>query len=591
MKDLLSFYNSRITEFTQELSKLKKQLYASSMMRLVVFCLAAIGVYLFFSNTKVLLAIALITIILFVFLVSRHTDLQYKRNKINTLIDINNNEIAVLKRDFHNFSDGSLFKDPIHYYSQDIDLFGKGSFYQYINRTNLAQGSATLASILKGNDIANIPQKQEAIRELSKITNWRQDISATAALSKSETPIPKINRWLQNYNPFVPKVMKFLPWVFTILSIGVFILFFTDAIKESVLLYWMVLGLLISGIFTKKITKLSAGASKLQSTFQQYNELIKLIEEQDFSSGFLNSKKELIKNQGKKTSEVLKDFSKLLGNLDRNNNIIYLIIGNGFFLNGLSACYKIEQWIAVHGRAVEQWFDVIAFFDAYASLGNFAFNHPTYSFPKISDSNVVIKAKDAGHPLIDPRKSITNDFEIRKQDFFIITGANMAGKSTFLRTVSLQILMANIGLPVCASEMTYSPIKLITSIRTTDSLTDDESYFFSELKRLRFIVDEIEKDNYFIVLDEILKGTNSSDKAIGSRKFVERLVASKSTGIIATHDLSLCEVSKSLPQVKNFYFDAEIVNNELNFDYTFKKGICQNMNASFLLRKMNIITE
>jgi DNA mismatch repair ATPase MutS len=126
-------------------------------------------------------------------------------------------------------------------------------------------------------------------------------------------------------------------------------------------------------------------------------------------------------------------------------------------------------------------------------------------------------------------------------------------------------------------------------MRTTDSLTDDESYFFSELKRLRFIVDKIKTDRYFIVLDEILKGTNSTDKAIGSRKFVEKLIASKATGIIATHDLSLCDAATDLPQVKNYYFDAEIIDDELHFDYQFKKGICQNMNASFLLKKMQII--
>jgi DNA mismatch repair ATPase MutS len=190
---------------------------------------------------------------------------------------------------------------------------------------------------------------------------------------------------------------------------------------------------------------------------------------------------------------------------------------------------------------------------------------------------------------LDPKKSVLNNIQINKEQFFIITGANMAGKSTFLRTVSLQIVMANMGLPVCAEEVEYSPIKLITSMRTTDSLTDDESYFFSELKRLKFIVDEIQNDRYFIVLDEILKGTNSTDKAIGSRKFVEKLIGSKSTGLIATHDLSLCEVAEELPQVKNHYFDAEIVDNELHFDYTFKEGICQNMNASFLLKKMGIV--
>ena len=149
--------------------------------------------------------------------------------------------------------------------------------------------------------------------------------------------------------------------------------------------------------------------------------------------------------------------------------------------------------------------------------------------------------------------------------------------------------MANIGLPVCATAVKYQPIKLITSMRTVDSLTAHESYFYSELKRLKFIIDSIRDDEYFIVLDEILKGTNSTDKAIGSKKFIEKLVGSDSTGLIATHDLSLCEVAKSLERVENYYFDAEIIEDELHFDYKFKKGICQNMNASFLLKKMNIV--
>ena len=180
--------------------------------------------------------------------------------------------------------------------------------------------------------------------------------------------------------------------------------------------------------------------------------------------------------------------------------------------------------------------------------------------------------------------------ELQDQQFFIVTGANMAGKSTFLRTVALHIVMANVGLPVCAKESKYKPIKLITSMRTTDSLTDDSSYFFSELTRLKFVVDTIENDtNYFVILDEILKGTNSTDKAIGSRKFVEKLVKLNATGIIATHDLSLTEIEAELEDVKNYYFDAEIINDELFFDYKLKQGVCQNMNASFLLKKMEIV--
>ncbi len=195
----------------------------------------------------------------------------------------------------------------------------------------------------------------------------------------------------------------------------------------------------------------------------------------------------------------------------------------------------------------------------------------------------------AAHPLISNDLVIRNSFDIKAEDFLIITGANMAGKSTFLRTVSLMIVMANCGLPVCATNCTYKPIKLITSMRTTDSLSDEASYFYSELSRLKVIIDYISKDTYFIVLDEILKGTNSHDKAKGSKQFVEKLVKSKSSGIIATHDLSLCTLEESLSSVKNYYFDAEIIDDELHFDYKLKDGICQNMNASFLLKKMGIV--
>ena len=238
---------------------------------------------------------------------------------------------------------------------------------------------------------------------------------------------------------------------------------------------------------------------------------------------------------------------------------------------------------------MSDWFEVVSFFDAYNSLGNFAFNHPKGVFPEIIKNGPVINATQLGHPLLNKTKRVDSDLLIDNEQFFIVTGANMAGKSTFLRTVSLHIVMANVGLPVCAKSSQYFPVKLITSMRTNDSLSEESSYFFSELKRLKYIVDAIKKEPYFIVLDEILKGTNSTDKAIGSKKFVEKLVASKATGIIATHDLSLCEIEKELNEVKNYFFDAEIINDELYFDYTLKQGVCKNMNASFLLKKMDII--
>jgi ABC-type multidrug transport system fused ATPase/permease subunit len=589
MQDLISFYQSQIKKYTESLAQVKNQLAVSSTIRLVVFVLVFLAIYLLFGNIKLVFGAVLIGIIAFLFLVSRHTNLQQKRNKIKALKKINETEVKVLNRDFYELPEGSEFKDSAHYFSQDVDLFGIGSFYQYCNRTALKQGSETLARLFTENAIENIVHKQEAIQELSKTPEWCQEFSAIASLTKTQTTTAAIQKWLENYSSFVPEVIKYLPLVFSVVSIVLFALYFAGIIPGFILILVLILGFTISGFFTKKITKLGAESSKAQSTFEQYNRLLQIIEQTEFKSTLLNEKKELIVKAGGKTSVILKYFSKLLGNLDQNNNVFYLIFGNGYFLRGLATSYQIEQWISKHGSSAKSWFDVIAFFDAYISLGTFAFNHPKYAFPVLSNDAIIVKSKDVGHPLLDSRKSVLNDFQIDSEQFFIITGANMAGKSTFLRTVSLQIVMANMGLPVCASHVEYNPIKLITSMRTTDSLTDDESYFFSELKRLKFIVDEIQKDRYFIVLDEILKGTNSTDKAKGSRKFVEKLVGSKSTGIIATHDLSLCEVAKELPQIENHYFDAEIIDNELHFDYKFKEGICQNMNASFLLKKMQIV--
>jgi len=589
MNHLFTHYNNQITTYKTKLSTVKKQLFVSSMLRLSIFVLAAIGLYLVIGNTKLVLALVLGTIILFLFLVSRHSDLQYKRDKLLALIKINETEVDVLQRKFYHLPKGDNFKDASHYYSQDIDLFGKASFYQYCNRTALQQGSDTLAGIFTANSIDGIPKKQEAIKELAEKIAWRQEFSAIATLVKTEISYKSIIKWLENYTFFIPGIMKLLPIVFSLLSGVLMALYYFNIIPGIALLVWFLVGLGITGIYFKKINTLSAHAGQIQTTFHQYQKLILEIEKIEFSSTLLQEQKAYILSGEKKTSTVLKEFSKILSALDQRNNMLFGFFANGFLLWDLKQCYKIEKWVQNNGSSVEQWFKTIAFFDGYNSLGNFSFNHPSYNFPEISTNETILKSEGAGHPLLDSKKSILNDLEVGKEQFFIITGANMAGKSTFLRTVSLQIVMANVGLPVCAKKVSYSPIKLITSMRTADSLTDDESYFFSELKRLKFVVDEILKDKYFIVLDEILKGTNSTDKAIGSRKFVEKLVKSKSTGIIATHDLSLCEIVDELPQVKNHYFDAEIIDDELHFDYKFKNGICKNMNASFLLKKMKIV--
>ncbi|UAB85666.1 DNA mismatch repair protein MutS [Zunongwangia sp. SCSIO 43204] len=588
----IDFYKKQIEIHQKAADKLSKQLLASSLLRLFVFLILCFLIYFFWGNTQVIISSIIGGIALFIFLVSRHSDLKYKSDKQKAIIKLNQTEIDVMQsRRFQDLPDGNEFEVPNHEYAQDIDLFGRGSFFQYLNRTALYEGTKKLVSILLANEIENIPQKQEAVKELSEKAKWRQEFSATASLVKTTESSTTIVNWFKEYKSFVPKFIKWLSPVFSILSIAVIVGYALGFVSEFQLILWLIVGILITGIYLKKINLLSGSVSKIQDTFHQYHQLLGMLENEAFSSAIMQDKKQAIRTESKKASQIFREFSKAIDALDQRNNMLFGIFGNGFLLWDLRQSLKLENWIAKYGLQVENWFEVIELTDAYNSLGNFSFNHPDYTFPKINSEEKGILATQLAHPLLHPEKRVANDFYIDNKEFFIVTGANMAGKSTFLRTVSLQIVMSNIGLPVCAENCEYTPIKLITSMRTSDSLNDDESYFFSELKRLKYIVNRIQHDRYFIILDEILKGTNSTDKANGSKKFVRKLVRSHSTGIIATHDLSLCEITAELPQVKNHYFDAEIINDELHFDYHFKDGICQNMNASFLLRKMEIVDE
>ncbi|WP_372938348.1 DNA mismatch repair protein MutS [Seonamhaeicola sp.] len=589
MNHPIEYYKKHLEVYQTKAKACYKKMTTLSLLRLLVFLLTGVGVYLMFNIWQLAISIAIIGIVAFVKLLSKHTDVKQEKAFNEALININKDELKVASGDFYERDSGLQFQDPAHFYSLDIDLFGRGSFFQYINRTNISEGTQTLAALLKANNIKSIPLRQDAIKELSSKPKWRQYYSATSSLVHVETPAKDIVNWLKNYKLFLPSIMRWFPIAFTVSTLVLLGLTLLSLIDVAFIGYWLFVGLIITGLYVKKINSLSIHVDKVKDTFRQYAQLLKLIEEENFASELLQQKQTQIKSENKDASVIFKELSRALDALDNRNNIIGAIFGNGYFLTDIKNAYRIEKWIKQYANKVEDWFKVVSFFDAYNSLGNYAYNHPQFIYPEILNNDVVIKAEKLGHPLLDKTKRVDSDLIIDDKQFFIVTGANMAGKSTFLRTVSLHIVMANIGLPVCAKSSKYSPVKLITSMRTSDSLTDESSYFFSELTRLKFIVDTISKEPYFIVLDEILKGTNSTDKAIGSKKFVEKLVALNATGIIATHDLSLCEIENELEAVKNYYFDAEIINDELHFDYKLKQGVCQNMNASFLLKKMNIV--
>ena len=584
-KGLENYYLERKNNFEQVAETFKKQLFINSLFRIVVFFATALGIYYFSSSTPILLTILIGGIALFLFFVKRH--LQLKSNLLHNqaMAKINANEIKYLNFDFKGFYEGEKYKTVDHPFCLDIDLFGKGSFFQYINRTQLEPSQAKLSSMLLENSIEYIETRQRKIQQLSTVNDWCHNFLAEASLIKTESTEEEVIEWLDVYTPVTSPILRVLPYIISIISIIALVLFVGGVIAESIVLLVLLLGLMLSAIKVKKINEIAARMAKAHDLFEQYSKLLARIESKDFPCDI-----EEYSKAGILPSVTIKQFSRLLNSLNQRNNFMISIFANGFFLRDIWLCAKIDKWVLKHAKDVEKWFSVIHEYDKYISLANFAFNHNDASYPKLVGEGL-IRSSQLGHPLLPKDQRISNDYEISRQHFNIVTGANMAGKSTFLRTVGLSIVMANSGLPVTANEFHYKPIRLISSMRTSDSLADNASYFFSELSRLSYIVQEISTTEYFVILDEILKGTNSKDKADGSAKFLRKISASGSSGIIATHDLSLCEVANQVPTVHNKYFDAEITDGELYFDYFLKEGICQNMNASFLMKKMGIVDD
>ena len=589
MQDPQKFYAQQLKRYKEQAQQLKRQSLRLSVLRVLVFLVTAVLIYFFYHHTLAATLTGICGVILFVCLLSIHENLRQKRQLTQRLVLLNIEEQNIARGDYTHRPQGNLFLEAGHSYAHDIDLFGKGSFFQYLNRTGLREGTAALAALLNSNNLDGIADKQRALAELAQIPEWMQRYTAIAQGLKTDEEASKVLHWITHYKRFLKPVIRFLCMGFGLSSVLILGLTVLQLIPPSILGYWILFGLGITSLYLKRVNALAVKSSKAKEFFRQYTLLLDAIENQPFKANLLRQWQMQIRSEGDKASAIFKKFSKALDALDHRNNLIAAVLGNGLFLWDLVQSYRIEAWLGHYGDKAEDWFKVVSTFDAYNSLGTFAFNHQDFNYPQLVDHEILIKAEGLGHPLIAPEKRICSDLYINETNFFIVTGANMAGKSTFLRAVALHIIMANLGLPVCAQKSSYKPIKLISSMRTSDSLAEESSYFFSELTRLKFIVDQLQNDRYFVILDEILKGTNSTDKAIGSKQFVKRLVSLKACGIIATHDLSLTAIDEEEQGVKNYFFDAQIKDDELYFDYKLKAGVCQNMNASFLLRKMGIV--
>ncbi len=587
-------YKKNISNYEEKLSKVSSTFLIVVYLRLAVFVGTILLTYILWNEKSLITIIAISGIVLFIYLIRKTVDLSYQKKYTENILKINKSEILALNGDYSDFENGNQYIETFHDYSYDIDMFGEKSFFQYINRCKTIGGRDKLANGLQNPQFKQLESRQEAIEELSNDLDWNQSYMTIASLIDSDFKDKDVVAWIQSYKSILPQGIKYFLYIFPVVSIGIIISVYFGIIPIQILYLLMLLGLIISGKYVKQINAVHNDSSKITDTLRQYTKLLSLIKNKTFSSNHLVALQKSIKKDGKEASIIIRNLYKIFNSLDQRSNILVALPINALFLSDMQAIYRLEIWMKKFQSMAEEWFECIYQYDELISCSNYLYNHPNMVFPKliktdITKNELLLEVKDLGHPLISTTKRVNNNYALSKDHFTIITGANMAGKSTFLRALGLNIILANNGMPVTATYMKYKPTKLISSMRTTDSLNKEESYFFSELKRLKYIVDKCKDSTYFIILDEILKGTNSKDKAEGSKKFLERMRTSGSSGVIATHDLSLCELENIYSEFNNKYFDAEIIDDELFFDYKLKEGQCTNMNASFLLNKMGIV--
>lgn len=594
-----TYYKENIKTYSRELLSIGKRIYLIGSIRLAVVISAIILSWLF-RNEGTIIIITLIATHLAVFLglLKYVNKLSFKKEYLHHLLKVNEDEISGLEFD-HSVFDGYPERiNPRHPFTFDLDIFGDRSVFQSINRTKTAGGKEVLADLFENpsTNKEEILIRRSACKELSELSDLRQNFSATAMLHPgSISDLENLKKFTEQAD-LIPavKIWKTISVLLPLLWLAALILAGTGIIGYSVLIILFFASLGISYSLSKKTGRLLRSVGNKVKVLSTYSSLLKIMEEQLFSSDLLRQEQRKLICGSAKASVEIKKLSDHLNALELGKTFPGGLVMNIVFLWEIAYAIKIESWKKKHKNDLENWFEALAAFDALCSLGSFAFNRPDFIYPEISDQYFDFEAKNMGHLLLKDNICVKNDITISHSPYFlIVTGANMAGKSTYLRTVGLNYLLGCIGIPVYAEKMRFFPTHMISSLRTADSLVNSESYFFAELKRLSEIIDKLKKgEKLFIILDEILKGTNSADKQKGSFSLIKQFLSLDSCGIIATHDLALGKLEELYPnKIHNICFEADIRNDELYFSYKLRQGIAQNMNACFLMNKMGISIE
>jgi hypothetical protein len=589
------YYQQRLQDLQLQLSLQLKNKSKLGWLRFITVLSIIVCIYFLWPRGIVfVIPVSLILLIVFIRLVFADNKNKYAIQHTRHLIKINEDEVKALGDDYYHFAEGNEFIPKDHLYAKDLDIFGRASLFQYINRTTSEMGSNTLAKwLLEPSDAGTILKRQIAIKELSATTEWRQQLQAYGKeqIIKNTTQ-QRLGIWLNEPDKFLQfKHWGWIRYVLPAIILTVLFLNIFDDLPVRILNIFLLVYAVIAYIISKKVSPIHQQLSKMVAELDVLSDSIQAIEKVQFTSTLLQELQAQYQQQKSKSSYELNQLKKILERLDLRYNPVVFIPLDIFLLCDLQQVLALEKWKKHNEQNVLHWFEVLGNFEALNSLSTLSFNHPEWSFPVIHDKHFFIEGRQIGHPLISKTKRVVNDISIDKNgELMLVTGSNMAGKSTYLRSVGINIVLTMAGAPVCADRFILSPVQLISSMRIADNLEESTSTFYAELKKIKIIIDKVNKgENVFILLDEILRGTNSYDRHIGSIALIKQLIKHNAAGIIATHDVELAKMQEAYPvNILNYHFDVQVNNEELHFDYLLKPGICTSLNASILMKKIGI---
>lgn len=587
-------YTETIGRLQTERRKRKKKSQFLLSLKLVSFLAMAAFIYGACTMPYVLLfsALAVVCAAVYVFALIRDGRCIRDMERMDALIKACQNELGYLKGDFRAFDDGARYASPEHEFAYDLDIFGPDSLFQRINRTRTEEGSDRLArklSVLE-TDIETIKANQQAINDLSGRFDWRLRFMAgeqvqskfvqlcreMSSKSLSNAPVSPVGK-IQHLIPYASSAL-------TLLALLGYICDWWPGVWFSLLFFIQLAVCVIRG---KKMQHTILATDKLHHEFKGYLDLLREIQQEPFQAEALKHLQKQLFEGPENSIRAFRQLTRLQNLFDQRSNALMYVVLNGMFLYDLLLQRKFDEWMTRYLPHVEMWVDQVSEFDALVSLGNYAANNPNNTIPQIltEATDPVIRACDTYHPFLTHKHPVANSFTLDKKRIAIVTGANMAGKSTFLRTIGVNYILATTGAPVCAREFGFSIVSLFSSMRTADNLSRDISYFHAELLRLKQLIQHVRHQDYtLIILDEILKGTNSKDKLQGSILFLNEIARYNMSALIATHDLELARLEeKDASLYQNYCFEIELAH-DIRYSYRIQKGVAQNLNASYLLQ-------